>query len=303
MSEVAIRQDDAPVYAGDPTGGRLVAWAQAAHAANQLARSLSATDFCPAQFRGKAGEATAAIIAGDELGLPPLAALRSIYVVHGTPALYARTMRALALAHGHEMWTESATDAKVVVCGRRRGSDKVERREWTIQRATKAGYTNNKKYASNPQEMLQAKADAEVARLIAADVLAGTPYSVEDLELEDQPTVKVAARKVKRADVPEPEVEPEPGPEPEAKHVEAEQMITDAQSRKLHATLKDVGLVDRDSALAWMSNVIDVEIGSTRDLTKAQASQVIEALGVELQQQANAEVDTDEPTFDVEPES
>jgi hypothetical protein len=112
---------------------------------------------------------------GDELGLSPLASLRSIYVVHGTPAMYARTMVALAQAHGHEVWTEVDTPAKVVVCGRRKGSDKVERSEWTIDRARKAGYTNNKKYDSNPQEMLYAKAASVVARKVAADVLAGVP--------------------------------------------------------------------------------------------------------------------------------
>lgn len=277
MSEVAIRQDQAPaIYQEDPTGGRLVAWAQAASAANQLAKALVSTTFCPAQFVGKPGDATAAIIAGDELGMPPLSALRSIYVVHGAPAMYARTMRALALSHGHEMWTELASDSKVIVCGRRRGTDKIERREWTIQRAQKAGYTSNKKYSSNPQEMLQAKADAEVARLIAADVLAGIPYSVEDLELDQQQTVTVEPKRTVRRTASTDEKPEEPALEPEP--VDAEEMITDAQSRKLHASLRDLGMTDRAEALAWIGSTLGETVGSTKDLTKAQASRVIEAL-------------------------
>ena len=193
----------------DPTGGRLVAWAQAASAANQLATSLARTSFVPRAFQGNPGDATAAIMLGDELGLKPLAALRSIYIISGTPAMYARTMVALVMSHGHEVWTESSTDREVVVCGRRRGSDHEERSAWTIDRARKAGYTNNKKYDSDPQAMLYAKAAGEVARKVAPDVLAGVPFSVEDLELEEQPTAEVSrsTARVQRAPKPQP---PEP---------------------------------------------------------------------------------------------
>lgn len=285
MTELAVRQDDAPaVYQEDPTGGRLVAWAQAASAANQLARALTRTTFVPAHFKGNDGDATAAILAGDELGLSPLASLRSIYVVHGSPALYARTMVALAQSHGHTIWTERSSDSEVVVCGRRRGSEHVERASWTIKRAQQAGYTNNKKYGSNPQEMLFAKASAEVARKVAADVLAGVPYSVEDLELEDQPTVKVsgkpaAKRTVKRARAevvePEPDLEPEADPEPEADATT--DLITDAQMKKMHAGFRDRDL-DRDAALRFCSSIVGATVESTKTLTKLQASQVIDAL-------------------------
>ena len=198
----------------DPTGGRLVAWAGAASAAHQLATSLSRTSFVPKVFQGNAADATAAIMLGDELGLSPIAALRSIYIISGTPALYARTMVALAMAHGHEVWTEESSDRQVTVCGKRRGSEHVERATWTIDRARKAGYTNNKKYDTDPQAMLYSKAAAEIARKVAPDVLSGVPYSVEDLELdpENQPTAKVSrtTAPVKRARVlpvnpPEPE--------------------------------------------------------------------------------------------------
>ena len=139
MTELVVREDAAPaLYESDPTGGRLVAWAAAAHAAHQLASALCKTAFAPKHFRDNPGDSTAAIMAGDELGLSPLAALRSIYVIHGTPAMYARTMVALVQSKGHEVWTDSTSDAVVIVCGRRRGSDKVERAEWKIERARSA---------------------------------------------------------------------------------------------------------------------------------------------------------------------
>lgn len=258
----------------DPTGGRLVAWAQAASAANQLARALATTQFVPDTMRDP-GNATAAILMGDELGLSPIASLRSIYVVHGTPALYARSMVALALSKGHAIWTESSSDQAVVVCGHRAGSEHVERSEWTIQRATKAGYTTNKKYVSNPQEMLYSKAAAEVARKVAADVLAGIPYSVEDLELEDEPTTTVTRepqRRVKRE-------KPQP-PEPEIEEPEAVTTgdRTDEQRALMFALLTDLGITERDKYLELASWSCKRTLASTSELTKAEASRFIDYL-------------------------
>lgn len=303
---IAIPQAPATIPQVDPTGGRLVAWAQAASAANQLAKALVSTTFVPQAFKGNVGDATAVILMGDEVGLSPLAALRSIYAVHGTPALYARTMVALAQAQGHEIWTEVDTPDKVVVCGRRRGSDKVERSEWTIARARKAGYTNNKKYDSNPQEMLYAKAASTVVRKVAADVLVGVPYSVEDLELEEPaPTTTVtrtavpakatarraAAPKVEQPEpdldeptLPDPpgldEVPPEPtsDPEPAIEPPAGEPMISLAQSKMLHALLNENELGDRDAGLAYIGGQIGRDIDTSKGLTRVEASQVIDSL-------------------------
>jgi hypothetical protein len=291
MTEIALMQDNLPatIQYEDPTGGRLVAWAKAASAAHQLAKALVRTSFVPDTFKAvkdedgnvDPGNATAVIIMGDELGLSPLASLRGIYIFKGTPALYARTMRALALSHGHSMWNEVSTDTEVVVCGRRKGSDKVERVSWTIARATKAGYTNNQKYKTDPQAMLQAKADSEVARKIAADVLAGVPHSVEDLELSEVSTTTVtrtepaAPKRVSRKPAPEPAAEPEFDAEPEPP---AEDGITEAQLKMLHASFNDKGFKDRDDRLAYVREEIGIDVESSKDLTKDQASRVIDAL-------------------------
>lgn len=283
MTDLTIHQPTAEVATTDPTGGRLVAWAEAASAANSLARALSATAFVPAAMKNP-GDATAAILMGDELGLSPLAALRSIYVVHGTPALYARSMVALAQSHGHEIWTEETSDSKVVVCGRRRGSDKVERAEWTIQRAQKAGYTNNKKYGSNPQEMLYSKAAGEVARKVAADTLAGIPYSVEDIELGETPTVTVtresaARRMVARKAKAEPA--PEPAPEevaPDAEPVDladAPEALSDKTRAEMFALLHEHGIEDRERQIAGIVAIIGREIESRSELTEDEARAVI----------------------------
>lgn len=274
----------------DPTGGRLVAWAEAASAANQLAKALSQTAFVPREMQN-VGNATAAILAGDEVGMSPLASLRSFYVVHGTPALYARAMVALAQAHGHEIWTSESTDSKVTVHGRRRGTDNTETATWTIQRAQKAGYTSNKKYGTNPQEMLYSKAAAEIARKIAADVLAGMPYSVEDLELDSGPATSTVTRpatsKISRAKKSEPEPEattshPDAGPDDtpvvDAIADDPGDAMTARSRGEMFALFTQKGADTREKQLKAIKHYTGVEVDSRGDLTEQQALDVINGL-------------------------
>lgn len=294
MTELALRENNAVAVATDPTGGRLVAWAHAASAANQLAKALTTTSFVPAAFKGNPADATAAILMGDELGLSPIAALRSIYVVHGTPAMYARTMVALAQSHGHEIWTEIDSPVKVTVAGRRKGSDKVERSEWTIDRARKAGYTTNKKYESQPQEMLWAKAAGTVARKVAADVLAGIPYSVEDLELDapaatvtvtrQEPAKRTPMRRKQEPPPPaEPPLEPDDAlaefdPAHTSNPAPSDEPLTTRQRSMIHALYNQLDITDRDERLADIGAVVGRDVDSSNDLTKADASRLVDRL-------------------------
>ena len=78
---------------------RLGEWAESASAAFQIAERLVQTSFVPAAFRGKPVEAAAAILAGVEVGLQPMAALRSFDVISGQAAARAITLRAVSYTH------------------------------------------------------------------------------------------------------------------------------------------------------------------------------------------------------------
>lgn len=281
------------VYATDPTGGRLIAWADGLAAAHRIGSALCSTAFVPASFRGKPEEAAAAILYGDEIGLTPTQALQSVHVISGRPGLYARTMVALLLSKGHEVWTVEKSDAKVTVAGRRKGSTHVHEETWTTARAQKAGYTNNKKYSTDPQAMLYARAAADVCRQVAPDALAGLDYAVEEMELADTPTVTITrteapptkARRKPVAAAPEPDeppLEPESTPAPEA--------CSEAQMRKLWATAKDVGM-DEAGFRSWITDCLGREVESTKTLTRDEAAQLIDALE---QTQQGGTVSTDD---------
>ena len=197
----------------------LMKQAEAMSAAHKLATVLCNTAMVPATFRGKPDDGAAAILYGAEVGLKPQQALQQVFVVHGQPAIYARTMAALLKAKGYKFSTVESTDESVTVEGvSPRGEH--ESSTWTIQRAKTAGYTSNKKYQTDPQAMLYAKAVSEVARKLAPDVLLGIKYTAEDLELEP---VKATATRMdvqRGADGVRAALaskrEPEPQPEPES---------------------------------------------------------------------------------------
>src|SRR4029077_20494647 len=86
-----------------PAARALVEWAQAAQAAHELAESLVRTSFAPEKFRGKPGEATAAILAGSEVGCSPMAALRAFDIIGGVATPRAITLRAIVQSLGHEI--------------------------------------------------------------------------------------------------------------------------------------------------------------------------------------------------------
>lgn len=291
MTEIVARDEALPAtttIGPDPTGGRLIAWADGLTAAHRIGTALCNTAFAPAHFKGKPEDAAAAILFGDEIGLSPTQALRSIFVISGQPSLYARVMVALVLHHGHEVWTVEKSDSKVTVAGKRVGSQHVIEETWTVVRATKAGYTNNKKYTTDPQAMLYARAAADVCRQIAPDALAGLAYTVEEMELTEPPTVSVvrtterpttAKRKpLAPVPVPEPDFDPPARDDDPPHQDDAEpELRSEAQSRKLFATAREAG-ISADELRPFMASILGREVESSKTLTRTEAGQIIEAL-------------------------
>ena len=176
----AVEQQPATIT---PTAGTttLMAWAQEADLAYQMAQKLANTSFVPQSLRGKPGDITAAILAGAELGLPPMATLKSIDVIQGTPALRAHAMRGLLQSKGHEIELVESTDTYCKMRGRRKGAEAWQYVEWDIPRATRLGLLGKAEWKKQPKSMLVARATGELSRLIAADALYGMPYVAEEL--------------------------------------------------------------------------------------------------------------------------
>jgi hypothetical protein len=205
MTEIALPNDDSseldvPAEQPEPGGvpfqdSALVQWAYEARQANQIAKSLAQTSFVPSTMRGKPADITAAILAGQELGLQPMATLRSMDVIQGTPALRAHAMRGLVQSHGHEVELVESTPEKCVMRGRRVGKENWQTVTWDIARAELLGLTSKGEWKKQAQTMLVARATGEICRLIASDVLHAMPYAAEELD-ETSPTTTNSASKV-----------------------------------------------------------------------------------------------------------
>lgn len=292
MSDLTIYQPPAPAADYQTRAvARLAEWAHSADAAYHVAERLVQSSFVPAAFRGKPVDATAAILAGSEVGLSPMSSLRAFDVIQGQAAPRAITLRAIAQSFGHEIEVVESTATRCKVQARRRGAERWQSVAWTIDRARDLGLLGKDQWKKQPQAMLVARATAEAARLVAADAILGIGYTAEEVadggaepvEVVDvEPPTPTGTRRMSRprpAPTPEPE-EPalEPEPDHPGAHVEPEAMITQAQQRALHATLRDLGAEDRETGLAMISGVLGVDVESTRDLTREQASRVIDGL-------------------------
>lgn len=181
MTEIAVTETNTPAVAEPAPTSALIQWANEAREAAQIATSLSRTSFVPASLRGKPEDITAAILAGQELGLQPMATLRSMDVIQGTPALRAHAMRGLVQSHGHSVQLVDSTPEYCAMRGRRKGETEWQTVEWDLQRAAGMGLTGKPEWKKQPKTMLVARATGEICRLIASDVLYAMPYAAEEL--------------------------------------------------------------------------------------------------------------------------
>jgi hypothetical protein len=220
----------------------------------------------------------AAVLYGSEIGLSAMQSAQNVFVVHGKPAVYARTMAAQVRAAGYVIEEVEASDEKVVWKALRDGVWAFS--EWDIRRATTAGYTSNDRYRTNPQEMLRAKATAEVCRIKFQDILLGMAYSVEELQLEESTVQRVVRRGPKgerlrelaEARYDDMATQP-PADEPPA---EAPDPVTNVQLGQIRKLYKEQGVTGQ-AILAAVNDLLklDSPLKTLNELSNEQAEKVI----------------------------
>ena len=156
-------------------------WLAIMHDAVALAEAVANTDFVSRSMRGNPPMVLAAILYGDEVGLGPMVALKQIRIIEGVPTVSAEAQRALIKRAGHEFEIEETTTARCVVAGRRRESNKTTRITWTLDDAKRANLVGKANWRTYPRQMLQARATAELARLVFPDIIGGL-YAREEFE-------------------------------------------------------------------------------------------------------------------------
>jgi len=152
--------------------------------AMQLSRWLAMSSFLPDRLRGKEGDIFAILLAGSELGLPPMATLRGIYIVNGKPALEAKTKAAICLERGAAKYFRKIEDTPTAVTWEtmRQGDTDPRRSRFTIQEAKAAGLTEKDgPWRLYPQRMLGHRALGWLCDDVYPDIVLGVS-TAEDFE-------------------------------------------------------------------------------------------------------------------------
>ena len=184
MSVVAHTRQPGPNLPDVPLQARH-RWVTLLAEVGQLAHAIANTDFVPKAMRGNEAAIVAAIMYGDEVGLSPMQSLAKIAVIDGKPSLAAEGQRALILAAGHYIWPEDFTTTKVTWAGRRHDLDTISRVTWTLDDAKKANLAGKQNWRTYPRAMLSARASAELARAVFADVIGGLAATEENEDSGD----------------------------------------------------------------------------------------------------------------------
>lgn len=112
-------------------------------------------------------------------GLHPAIAARDYHVINGKPALKADAMLArFQTAGGRVEWLDFTDDKVSARFTHTQGGSVVV--DWTLERARRAGVSNNPTWAKFPRAMLKARVISEGVKTVYPGVAVGT-YTVEEV--------------------------------------------------------------------------------------------------------------------------
>ena len=152
--------------------------------------------FIPSHFQNSA-QVAAVILAGRELGVGPMAALRSFYLVNGKLGMDASFVSGRMLAHGIALeWLRDDDECASVRLSRAGMPPYIS--TFTRQDAERAGLWGSATWRKYPRAMLRARAITAGARAYAADCFAGSVYTPDELrsgsgndDRDEQPAQRV----------------------------------------------------------------------------------------------------------------
>lgn len=265
----------------------------------RYAQLMADAGLLPQAYRNNPANVLIAQEFGEALGIPTIQAINSIHVIEGKPSASSDLMAALVRRAGHKLRvTKEKTDDGWTVTAeiiRRDDPEFTYRAIWDNEKASKAGLLNKRgPWLNYPDQMMRSRAISEVCRDGASDALYGVVYTPEELgadvsaegnvvAVQMAPSAPESIQQAIARDYSDPEPMPASQDVSDGPYnagdapVLPDDLRTAAQSKKLAILIRENQL-ERDEALAWMSGLIGRDLDSTKHLTKAEASTVIDAL-------------------------
>ena len=172
------------------------------HAQMQYAKALAASNLLPKAYQQQPANVLLALDLGRSIGISPAQALAAIAVVNGRPTMSASLQAALVRRAGHKLRVSVLDEPLAATAELTRADDPDFTFEavWTMERAQKAGlWGSTPSWKAYPQAMLAARAQTEVIRLGAPDVLIGIDYDPDELD-HPQPATTITAEPITAAE-------------------------------------------------------------------------------------------------------
>ncbi len=201
--------------------------------ATTFAQAVAKADgMIPRAYFGNPGKILACVLAGQELGVGPMASLRAFHIVEGKPvASYDFWVARLRAAGYRVEWPELSTERVTLRLTSPAGETHTE--TWDKARATAAGLWNGKDpWRKYPQTMLQARCVATAGRAFAGEVMFGC-YEADEAD-------------ALRGDAP---AAPQAPVEPQQRLAVAVGVQADPDAAKVVAKARE--LADRCKAAGW----------------------------------------------------
>ena len=240
----------------------------------QFAKAVTASggSILPKAYQGNPGNALIAINLGSSMGLAPAESLYRIDVIQGTPTASAELVASNVRKAGHKLRVRVDEQAQSVTAEIIRADDPDY--TYSVTRdmawAKDMGLAGKDNYKKQPMTMLQWRAITAVARLAASEALYGVGYTadeIRELPAPQQAQTVTADQFVHAEPAPQTPDGPETGEAP-----------SEQQRKKMFASLRDIGLTERDDILEYVSNLTGRTVESSNDLTRAEVSTIIDSL-------------------------
>jgi hypothetical protein len=231
-----------------------------------FAKYVSESGMVPKSYVNNPGAVVVAVQMGAELGLSPMAAIRSICVINGQPSVWGDGLLALIKSDPRCEYVDERTMAEIKV--EQAGECTVKRRgnppvvcEFSVEDAKKAGlWTKAGPWQQYPNRMLQMRARAFACRDAFPDRLSGIAVAEEAQDIDMGPAEFIdPATAVPPEGVRKFGAKPAPEPEPAQEKAQDDNPAAGIPAEEVIAKLKAVPVTAKDGALAQLRQLVTVE--------------------------------------------
>jgi hypothetical protein len=209
----------------------------------RMSQALAQSSLLPQPLRNKPSDVLVTILYGQEIGLRPLQALNSIYVVNGRPSLSGQLWLAKAREAGHRV--ELVADDKSATCTITRGdTGEVHSETFTIADAERAKLAGKDVWRAFPKRMLGWRAVGHCATVACPEVALGWQITeVVDDAKQPKPTLAEVAKAREHVDTETGEIRDAEVVDDDAVRAEVEQI-----ERANEPTEEDIAALNAEAA-------------------------------------------------------